>query len=183
MSGDNGAWIELSKKLGQLAARFVKKNTNATIESQIIGNDMENKKFIHTAVLVGVLTGQTKNGLNLVNATTLAKDIGIDIKESYVNGDVNSAVVVKIGDNQIRGTIRNNDGYLLAINDDVFNNGIVLREFISIYHVNGPQDLATIVNAFSAKGININSLNNSGNWLAIETNQDASIVIPGITSF
>lgn len=182
MSGDNGPWIELSKKLGKLAARFVKKNINAKIESHIVGDELKNKKFIHTAVLVGVLSGQTKNGLNLVNASTLAKDIGIDIKELYVNGD-NNYVVVKIGQYEIRGTVRNNETYLLSIDDNVFNNGIVLRDFISIYHGNGPQDLATIVNEFTAKNININSFNASGNWLAIETNQDVDIIIPGITSY
>lgn len=182
MSGDNGPWIELSKKLGKLAARFVKKNINAKIESHIVGDELKNKKFIHTAVLVGVLSGQTKNGLNLVNASTLAKDIGIDIKELYVNGD-NNYVVVKIGQYEIRGTVRNNESYLLSIDDNVFNNGIVLRDYISIYHGNGPQDLATIVNEFTAKNININSFNASGNWLAIETNQDVDIIISGITSY
>lgn len=44
---------------------------------------MENKKFLGTAVLVGMLTGRTKNGLNLINAPTLAKDAGIEVSESY----------------------------------------------------------------------------------------------------
>ncbi|KAF7988793.1 hypothetical protein HCN44_007103 [Aphidius gifuensis] len=118
---------------------------NAPILSayHIIGDELKNKKFIHTAVLVGVLSGQTKNGLNLVNASTLAKDIDIDINELYVNGDNN--YVVKIGQYEIH--------------------------------------LATIVNEFTAKNININSFNASGIWLAIETNQDVDIIIPGITSF
>jgi hypothetical protein len=44
---------------------------------------MENRKFLCTAVLVGMLTGHTKNGLNLINAPTLAKDAGIEVSESY----------------------------------------------------------------------------------------------------
>jgi len=44
---------------------------------------MENRKFLGTAVLVGMLTGQTKNGLNLINAPTLAEDAGIEVSESY----------------------------------------------------------------------------------------------------
>lgn len=44
---------------------------------------MENRKFLGTAVLVGMLTGHTKNGLNLINAPTLAKDAGIEVSESY----------------------------------------------------------------------------------------------------
>lgn len=105
MSDENGPWIELSKKLGQLATRFIKKNVSAPIESQTIGNAMANKKFVHTAVLVGVLTGQTKNGLNLINAPTLAKDIGIDIKESHIDGEING-VIVKVGQHNIKGKLK-----------------------------------------------------------------------------
>lgn len=104
MSEENVPWIELSKKLGQLIGRFLIKNPKAIVESQTVGADMEFKKFIHTAVLVGILTGQTKNGLNLVNAPTLAKEIGVQIKESHVDGDAN-AVIVKIDQHQIKGII------------------------------------------------------------------------------
>uniref|UniRef100_A0A0C9S0B9 D-3-phosphoglycerate dehydrogenase n=1 Tax=Fopius arisanus TaxID=64838 RepID=A0A0C9S0B9_9HYME len=179
MSSDNGAWIELSKRLGQLAARFLKKNVKAQIESQTVGTGMQNKKFVHTAVLVGVLSGQTQNGLNLINAPTLAKDIGIDLKEAHFDGD-GDMVAVRIGQHLLKGTVRNNEALLLSIDDAIFNNGIVLRDFISLYHANGPQDLATIVNAFSSKDIGINSLYANGVWLAIETNQDVSIPINGI---
>jgi hypothetical protein len=44
---------------------------------------MEDRKFLGTAVLVGMLTGHTKNGLNLINAPALAKDAGIEVSQSY----------------------------------------------------------------------------------------------------
>jgi hypothetical protein len=44
---------------------------------------MENRNFLSTAVLVGMLTGHTKNGLNLINAPALAKDAGIEVSQSY----------------------------------------------------------------------------------------------------
>ncbi|XP_034935751.1 hydroxypyruvate reductase [Chelonus insularis] len=182
MSGDNGIWIELAKKLGQIGARFFKKNMTASMESQTIGTGMLNKKFLHTAVLLGVLAGQTKNGLNLVNAPTLAKDAGIQITESHRDGEYD-AVVVRVGTHQIKGTVRNDEHLLLSIDDAVFNNGIVLRNYISLYHTNGPQDLATIVSAFSTKGIHINSLNVSNNWLVIETNEEIEILIENIQGY
>ena len=49
----------------------------------LLGPGMENRKFLGTAVLVGMLTGHTKNGLNLINAPTLGKDAGIEVSESY----------------------------------------------------------------------------------------------------
>jgi hypothetical protein len=44
---------------------------------------MEDRKFLSTAVLVGMLTGYTKNGLNLINAPALAKDAGIEVSQTY----------------------------------------------------------------------------------------------------
>jgi hypothetical protein len=44
---------------------------------------MEKRNFLDTAVLVGMLTGRTKNGLNLINAPALAKDAGIEVSQSY----------------------------------------------------------------------------------------------------
>lgn len=102
MSEENVPWIELSKKLGQLIGKFLNKNPKAIVESQTVGAEMELKKFIHTAVLVGILTGQTKNGLNLVNAPTLAKEIGVQINESHMDSDT-SAVIVKVDQYQIKG--------------------------------------------------------------------------------
>jgi len=103
MTSENEPWIELSKKLGQLAGRFLKGKLNTVVHSQTIG-DMQDKQFIHTAVLVGILTGQTKNGLNLVNAPILAQEIGVKLKESHADGD-NKAVVVKVGEYTIKGNI------------------------------------------------------------------------------
>lgn len=102
MVGDNACWIELAKRLGKLGARFLQKSLNSPIESQTIGAANKNRKFIHTAVLVGILSGQTKNGLNLVNAPTLAKDAGININESHVDGD-GDQVLVKVGQHSLRG--------------------------------------------------------------------------------
>ena len=64
---------------------------------------MEKKTFIHTAVLVGILSGQTKNGLNLINAPTLAQEIGIDIKRSYEESTNIEAIVIQAEGHWIKG--------------------------------------------------------------------------------
>lgn len=107
MTNENEPWIELSKKLGQLAGRFLKGELHTIIHSQTVGRGMQDKQFIHTAVLVGILTGQTKNGLNLVNAPTLAQEIGVELQESHVD-DENKAVVVKVGEHTIKGNLLQN---------------------------------------------------------------------------
>ncbi|KAG5307984.1 SERA dehydrogenase, partial [Acromyrmex insinuator] len=182
MTAENEPWIELSKKLGQLAGRFLKGKLNTVIHSRTVGNAMQDKKFIHTAVLVGILTGQTKNGLNLVNAPTLAQDIGVELQEGHVE-DHHKAVIVKVGEHIIKGTVRDNQSLLLALDDAVFSNGIVLRDYICLYRANRVQDLASIVNVFSSKSINIHNLNANGSWVIIHTDQQVSIQVDEIESF
>lgn len=182
MTSENEPWIELSKKLGRLAGRFLKGKLNTVVHSHTMGNGMQDKQFIHTAVLVGVLTGQTKNGLNLVNAPTLAQDIGVELREGHIEDD-NKAVIVKVGEHVIKGTVRDNQSLLLALDDAVFINGIVLRDYICLYRANRVQDLASIVNVFSSKSINIHNLNANGSWVIIQTDQEISIPVDEIESF
>lgn len=182
MTTENEPWIELSKKLGQLAGRFLKGKVNTTIHSQTVGNGMEDKQFIHTAVLVGILTGQTKNGLNLINAPILAQDIGMRVQKSHVEDD-NKAVIVKVGEHIIKGTVRDNQSLLLALDDAVFANGIAFGDYICLYHANRVQDLASIVNVFSSKSINIHNLNANGSWVIIQTDREISIQVDEIESF
>ncbi|XP_046423319.1 D-3-phosphoglycerate dehydrogenase [Neodiprion fabricii] len=183
LSDVNAAWINLSKKLGQLGGKFLKKGSGSiSIESQTIGSDMEKKKFVHTAVLVGILAGQTKNGLNLINAPILAKDIGVSIKESHADGE--NAVAVKVGQHQVKGTVRGaNEPLLISIDDAIFSNGVPLVDNLSLYRGSGPGDLASIVTALSAKGVQIQSLNSAGKWFAVQTNQEITVNVDGVENF
>lgn len=107
MSAENVSWIELSKKLGQLIGRFLKGKLNVTVHSQIIGDaDMQEKSFVYTAVLIGILSGQTKNGLNLINAPILAQETGLDVKESHKESADVKAIVVQTEGHWIKGKTR-----------------------------------------------------------------------------
>ena len=83
----------------------------------------------------------------------------------------------------ISGTICNYEPLLLSIDKAIFTNGIILRGHITLYQTNDLQDVATIVSAFSAKGISIQSLNTSGNWLIVQTNEETIVQVNGIESF
>ncbi|XP_003490266.1 D-3-phosphoglycerate dehydrogenase isoform X1 [Bombus impatiens] len=184
MSDENASWIELSKKLGQLIGRFLKGKLNVIVHSQTVGNvSMREKVFVHTAVLVGILSGQTKNGLNLISAPILAEDIGIDVKGNHKESTDGEAIVVEAEGHQIKGTVRNNEPLLLSLNDAQFGNGIALGNYVSLYQTNNVQDLAKIVNAFSTKGINVCNLNASGSWMVIQTDQEVSVRVDSIESF
>ena len=125
MSGENASWIELSKKLGQLIGRFLKGKLNVTVNSQIVGGaNMREKSFVHTAVLVGILSGQTKNGLNLINAPILAQETGIDVKESHEDSADVEAIVVQAERHWIKGKTRTkHDVYILfrVVSENVQN--------------------------------------------------------------
>ncbi|XP_015601204.1 uncharacterized protein LOC107270585 [Cephus cinctus] len=182
LSEENAPWVELSKKLGQLAGKFLKKNKGAAVEIVTVGKELVSKKFIPTAVLVGVLTGQTKNGLNLVNAGILANENGVHHKIRHEDGDC-KAVIIRVGQHQVKGSVRDNELLLLSIDNADFANGVALRDNVTLYHGNTAQDLTNIVTTLSSKGVNIHSLNANSNWFVVQTNQEAAIEINGIENF
>ncbi|XP_076300236.1 hydroxypyruvate reductase [Lasioglossum baleicum] len=182
MTEENTPWIELSKKLGQLAARLSKDKGNFDFKSETLGNGMKEKAFIHTAILVGVLSVRTKNGLNLINAPILAREIGVNVQTSHRDAET-QAINIEVEGHTLKGTVRNNELLLLSLDNAVFPNGISLGNYIALYQANGVQDLAQIVNAFSTKGINIHNLNASGNWIIVQTDEEVSLKVEGIQSF
>ncbi|CAD1468068.1 unnamed protein product [Heterotrigona itama] len=188
-SAENASWIELSKKLGQLIGRFLKGKLNVTVHSEIVGGaSMREKSFVHTAVLLGILSGQTKNGLNLINAPVLAQETGIEVKESHEESADVEAIVVQAKDHSIKGsnisgTVRDNEPLLLSLDDARFANGIALRNHVSFYRTNKVQHLAQIVTAFSTKGINVCNLSVNGSWTMIQTDEEVSVRVNGIESF
>lgn len=101
MSPENGPWIELSRKLGQLGARFLSKSPSSSLESQVAW-ESNDKGFIHTAVLLGLLADQVKSNVNLVNAASLAKEAGVQVKETHVPANYH-AVTVKVGQHSVTG--------------------------------------------------------------------------------
>lgn len=102
INDENTPWLELSKKLGKLAARFLKGKLNVPVQIRMMGCGMQEKAFVRTAVLVGVLSGQTQNGLNLINAPMLAQEIGVNLQVNQVEADY-KAVLVQVDGHQIKG--------------------------------------------------------------------------------
>ncbi|XP_066584914.1 hydroxypyruvate reductase-like [Prorops nasuta] len=185
MSPENSLWIELSKKLGQLAGRFLKGHKSVTVHSRIIGGSLANKKFLHTAVLVGVLSTQTNNGLNLINASTLATEIGINFAEDpHVDTGKEDAILIQVGQRQLKGTVRGDRLVLLSIDNSVYDDGVVLGDYISLYHAAKIQEqLPKVAGTYSANGSNIISLHASGNWLVVQTDQKVNVQIDAVEHY
>lgn len=78
----------------------------------------------------------------MINAPTLAQEIGIDIKRSYEESTNIEAIVIQAEGHWIKGTVRNNKPMLLSLDDALFSDGIILGDFISLYQTSNIQDLA-----------------------------------------
>lgn len=184
LSEENAPWIELSKKLGMLAARLLKGKLKVVVQSQTVGGKaMKDKEFVHTAVLVGILSGQTKNGLNLINAPTLAQNSGIEVKGGHQDSNDEQAIVVQAREHRIKGTVINNRPLLLSIDNATFTNGIALGNHISLYRTKNPQDLAQIVNAVTMKSASVRDLYANADWTIVQTDREVSARVDGIETF
>ncbi|KAF7385213.1 hypothetical protein HZH66_012299 [Vespula vulgaris] len=177
--------VEIAQQFLALSGKTTEYSVSGIVNAPLLAAAMteDNAPWIELSKkLVGILTGQTKNGLNLINAPMLAEDIGVDLKDSHMPGD-HRAVLVTVGPHQVKGTIRNNQPLLLSVDDALFPNDIALTNHISLYRANSVQNVADIVNAFSSKGINISGLNANGNWIVIQTDREVSIPVDGIESY
>lgn len=106
-SSDNAPWIELAKRLGLVAGKIATVGRQpVVIESRTAGPDMSQKKFLHTALQVGLVAahGSAAQNLNLVNAPNLAKVLGIQVNEGHENTDGNM-LIVKAGSHVIKGLL------------------------------------------------------------------------------
>ncbi|XP_001600828.1 hydroxypyruvate reductase [Nasonia vitripennis] len=179
---DNAAWIELAKRLGKVAGKFVANQGQVVVESRTTGPDTASKKFVHTALNVGLLANRVNSGLNLVNAPNLAKELGITVNEGHENVGQN-AIVVKAGGHVVQGTVVGNATLLVSIDDSVFVDGVHLQDNISLYKAKSAQDLAQVVAAHVAKGVAINNVSIAGNWIIVQTNKPVSLAVDGVESY
>ena len=85
---------------------------------------MREKSFVHTAVLVGILSGQTKNGLNLINAPILAQETGINVKESHEESADVEAIVVQAEGHCIKGKTRGQNDERVSIRQYVVSENV-----------------------------------------------------------
>lgn len=73
-------WIELAQALGCLANHLSQpvETPSLTLNVDLYGSEVSKMEaFLGPALLVGLLKGMTQNGINLVNAPMLAKEVGV----------------------------------------------------------------------------------------------------------
>eukprot|EP00918_Siedleckia_nematoides_P025332 GHVU01054678.1.p1 GENE.GHVU01054678.1~~GHVU01054678.1.p1 ORF type:complete len:530 (+),score=45.78 GHVU01054678.1:106-1695(+) len=167
LSPETKPWIELGRSLGRLGyglAGQITKETTIQLITQ--GDDMKRAgSYLSAAVLVGLLKTQSGNGLNLVSAPAMAKDIGLQIAVEYKEGALPEGKQVTLvaqqpGGNiyQLVGTVAGGSPVLTGVNGTKLPQAAQLTGEKVLYRgQDNPQVLAAITGAIAGAGISINS--------------------------
>jgi D-3-phosphoglycerate dehydrogenase len=121
-------YLELAEKMGRLHTQLFKPQIE---ELEIVyGGEISryNTDLVRAAMLTGILAPILDHDVNVVNASALAFDRGIRLKESKIQEIENfhNALTLKTGQHQIRATVfGKSDGRIVGI--DTFNLDIVPR--------------------------------------------------------
>lgn len=193
----NTPWIALAKELGKVAAKMIQgavPGTNICIKTS--GAGMESRKFLSTSVLVGMLTGHTKNGLNLINAPALAKEAGITVSQIHDgHSDIPSVTVTvsqgKSVSHSVQGTVKADElPYMLKIDDANFGlAGLLLGNNIQLFQCQDcTANLTAIITQLATRGaniVNVATATGKNVWVAVRTADEFTdnISVPGVVAF
>ncbi|XP_075213430.1 hydroxypyruvate reductase [Lycorma delicatula] len=193
----NAPWIDLAGSLGRLAAKIAAtedlSSVNVTVTSS--GNGLEHMNFLSTAALVGMLTGRTKNGLNLINAPTLARESGLKVNQTHLPGEDKSVIITVKANNfqhSVQGTVQaDGNVYLTRIDDAQFSPGVPLTTNILIFQgTDANSDFPKIIGEINSKGLIVSNIAIAAGkkiWFAVQTNGHQSgrniSPIPGVQVF
>uniref|UniRef100_A0A1B6KWA9 D-3-phosphoglycerate dehydrogenase n=1 Tax=Graphocephala atropunctata TaxID=36148 RepID=A0A1B6KWA9_9HEMI len=186
----NNSWIELTTNLGRLVSKLLQNQdrTEAKVELVRTGAALENMSFLGTAALVGLLSGRTSNGLNLINAPQLAKEAGLSVSQRYEPSEQKSVtitVTTPAGSNSVTGTIKSKTiHYLLSVNGVSFSKvgtpvGTATADWnnLQLFRGTNPRkDYLAIAEGLNAKGLDMT-------FFSVATSQKAdSFYIAGLPS-
>ncbi|XP_033639770.1 D-3-phosphoglycerate dehydrogenase-like [Asterias rubens] len=135
--------VSLGECLGA-TARALYGEVNQQTEVQVItyGEGLKNAgSYLGAAVTVGLLKSATSNGINLVNAGVLAKEVGVQLATSHQDaapanlpGALVSVLVTLQGVRHVlSGSVMNDRPVLLEIDGGVFASGVVLQGNMLVY--------------------------------------------------
>lgn len=188
MVESNIPWITLTQHLGRVLGGIVKQLPSGTkINLTTSGKGLEKATFLNVPLLAGLLSTQTKSGINLINAPAFGKDAGLSVGFQHKDGD--PAVEISIDNQSVIGTLgANKSPILLGINDAKFlPSGVALGSNVTIFQgVKGQFDLATAINEVKQNGGEILSLATASSklnsYVLIQTVDDLQpINISGLT--
>ncbi|XP_038044890.1 D-3-phosphoglycerate dehydrogenase-like [Patiria miniata] len=175
--------VSLGECLGAVATALCGQVTNQT-QVQVItyGDSLKQAgSYLGAAVTVGLLRNSTSNGMNLVNAGVLAKEIGIQIATNHQDCSpvpltspcVSVVITVNGASHKISGSVMNGSPVLLEIDDAVFVSGVMLQGNMLVYNTQaGAAAFPAIASVLSASNqilsYGTTPPSNNGSWSAIQ---------------
>jgi D-3-phosphoglycerate dehydrogenase / 2-oxoglutarate reductase len=155
-------FVPLCKKLGRLAQGLgdgpVEKIT-AEFRGRIASHDT---RLLGIAVLAGILSGHTEEPVNLVNASQMAEERGIDLTETKDtgSGDFTELVTVRLGSGgdevEVSGTGvgPRNEPYLVSVWGESFY--LPFADHLTIFrYADRPGMIGRVGTMFGEQGVNI----------------------------
>ncbi|KAG2459578.1 SERA dehydrogenase, partial [Polypterus senegalus] len=151
-------WIKLGEALGCLS-RACTGLTRNQVQVTTTGHNLKNAAgYLSAAVVVGLLREKPVNGVNIINALTLAEEAGIAVSKSHVDAcpfPSSEACTVDVSANgvscKIVGSIQGNIPVLLGINGSVFKKPVSLNGNLLLFRASAkPQVLPTIAGVGNA---------------------------------
>ncbi|XP_036397084.1 D-3-phosphoglycerate dehydrogenase-like [Megalops cyprinoides] len=170
-SPESQQWIRLAEMLGTVLKSFTtSKQPNSQVQITTQGESLKSSAdLLGSAVAVGLLKDGAKNGPNLINALTLAKEAGIMVVGNH--GDAGQglserACVVEMSVNgscyRATGTVQGEVPVLLELNGRVFRQPVSLSGNLLLFRASAtPQLLPDVTGALAAAGVGMESFSSS----------------------
>ncbi len=154
-------YIELANMLGGLAGQL---NDTAINSIEIIyegGATALNTKPVTNAILKGVLSAQSE-GVNMVNAPTIAKDRNVQVKDTNLDGacDYQNQVTVKLdGKFSVSGTVFDGSHPRVVNLDDKKVESSLGKNVLYVHNQDKPGLIGSVGSILGESGINIANFN------------------------
>jgi D-3-phosphoglycerate dehydrogenase / 2-oxoglutarate reductase len=155
-------FVPLCEKLGRLAQGLGDGSIGSVsveFRGRIAAHDT---RLLGIAVLVGILSGNTEEPVNLVNAPQMAEERGIDLVETKETGseDFTELITVRLGDGddavEVAGTGvgPRNEPYLVSVWDESFY--LPFADHLAVFrYADRPGMIGRVGSMFGEEGVNI----------------------------
>lgn len=171
LSPNTRPWVRLGTALGQLGSALLRQISNDTqVKLVTYGSGLENAaSYLGAAVLVGVLRPKSQNGLNLVSAPAVAKEMGLKVstehKEAAPDGfsELVTVTVQQPGGATytLSGLVGAGVPLLVTLNKANFSPRVALEGTNLVYSSASTSVLGAVVGAVTAAGSTVRSFSSS----------------------
>ncbi|XP_062861959.1 D-3-phosphoglycerate dehydrogenase [Trichomycterus rosablanca] len=168
-SPESQDWMKLGEAMGRVLRACI--SSTSTLDHISVTTQGECLKksvgFLSSAAVVGLMSGGTENGINLVNALPLAEETGIIIKRAHSDvSEAGAACVVEVTVNgsvyKATGTLQAAAPVLLELNSCKFRQPVPLTGNLLFFRAAAsPQLLSTVTGVLAAAGAEMDHLSAS----------------------